>query len=189
MMMTDIEIAATPETVQVSRHDGVTIERSLTDPDVFGAIFDQYFDAVYGYVARRFGRGVADDVAANVFVEAFASRQRFDVSCSNARPWLFGITANLLRRMARQDRAQWKAFASHGHDPIATGAAPRLDEVAVARALAAISQEEREALLLLVWADLAYDDIASALGVPIGTVRSRINRARTKLRGTLEDLR
>ena len=169
--------------------DGETIRMSVDTPAAFGGVFDRHFDAIHRYVARRFGADVADDVAAEVFAQAYAGRTRFAVERADARPWLFGITANLLRRRARQDAAQWKAFAKHGHDPLDVNAAPRLDEVAVATALAEISLEEREVLLLLVWADLTYDEIAVALDVPIGTVRSRINRARTKLRVTLEDLR
>ena len=172
-------------------HDGETIEASIPAPAVFGVVFDRHFESIHRYVARRFGAHIADDVAAEVFAQAFASRDRFEIHRPDARPWLFGITANLLRRRARQDAAQWKAFAKYGHDPfdVDVAAAPRLDEAAVAKALAAISSREREALLLMVWAELTYDEIALALDIPIGTVRSRINRARTKLRITLEDLR
>ena len=89
----------------------------------------------------------------------------------------------------RRERAAWRAYAKHGVDPFGIDAQPRLDEVAVARALGHIAKADRDALLLMVWADLTYDDIATALGVPVGTVRSRIHRARARLRVELESLR
>jgi RNA polymerase sigma factor (sigma-70 family) len=170
-------------------HDGQRIASSLERPDDFGAVFERHFDAIHRYVTRRLGSGLADDIAASVFVEAFAGRAAFLADVDDARPWLYGIATNLIRRHRRRERAAWRAYAKHGVDPFGIDAAPRLDEVAVARALAKIAKADRDALLLLVWADLAYDDVATALGVPVGTVRSRIHRARARLRVELENMR
>ena len=170
-------------------HDGHRIASSLDRPDDFGVIFERHFDAIHRYIARRLGSGLADDLAATVFVEAFAGRATFLADVGDARPWLYGIATNLIRRHRRRERAAWRAYAKHGVDPFGIDAQPRLDEVAVARALGRIAKADRDALLLMVWADLAYDDVATALGVPVGTVRSRIHRARARLRIELENLR
>jgi RNA polymerase sigma-70 factor (ECF subfamily) len=173
----------------IETHDGERIVSSLATPGDFGCIFERHFDAIHRYVARRLGIGAADDLAATVFAEAFANRASFLPDVDNARPWLYGITTNLIRRHRRRERAAWRAYARHGVDPFGIDEHPRLDEVAVARALGRISKGDRDALLLMVWADLAYDDIATALDIPVGTVRSRINRARARLRVELENLR
>jgi RNA polymerase sigma-70 factor (ECF subfamily) len=102
---------------------------------------------------------------------------------------LYGIATNLIHRHRRRERASWRAYAKHGVDPLGIDDQPRLDEVAVARALGQIAKADRDALLLMVWADLTYDNIATALHIPVGTVRSRIHRARARLRSELETLR
>ncbi len=164
---------------------GVALE---LDQD-FGAVFEQHFEAIHRYVSRRLGRDLADDVTAQVFAEAFAGRTTYDAEKGSVRPWLFGIATNLVRRHHRRERTAWRAYARHGVDPLGVDAAPRLDEVAVAKALAALHARDRDALLLMAWADLSYEEIAVVLAVPIGTVRSRINRARTILRRELEGIR
>jgi RNA polymerase sigma factor (sigma-70 family) len=170
-------------------HDGERIASSLSEPDAFGVIFERHFDAIHRYVARRLGTALADDLAAAVFAEAFAGRARFLRDRDDARPWLYGIATNLISRYHRRERAAWRAYARHGVDPLGVDAEPRLDEVAVARALGRIAKADRDAVLLMVWADLTYEEIAGALAIPVGTVRSRIHRARGRLRIELENLR
>jgi RNA polymerase sigma factor (sigma-70 family) len=174
---------------EVEIHDGERIARSVDHPRDFGVIFELHFDAIHRYIARRLGVSLADDLAGAVFAEAFAGRERFLADRADARPWLYGIATNLIRRHHRRERAAWRAYAKHGVDPVGIDASPRLDEVAVARALVKLPRVDRDALLLLAWADLSYEEIAIVLGVPIGTVRSRISRARAKLRTELEGLR
>src|SRR4051794_27322941 len=157
--------------------------------DDFAGVFHEHFDAIHRYIARRLGTELADDLAAQVFAEAFAGRATYRADLGEVRPWLFGIATNLMRRHHRSERAAWRAYARHGSDPLAIDAAPRLDEVAVAKALGALPARDRDALLLFAWADLSYEDIAAVLDIPVGTVRSRINRARTRLRRVLEDVR
>jgi RNA polymerase sigma factor (sigma-70 family) len=172
-------------------HDGHVLRASLADPARFSVVFDRYFAAVHRFVARRVGGDVADDLAATVFAEAFAGRGSFDEAAVSARPWLFGIATNLLRRYHRTEVRRLRAYARHGIDPIADDRAEQehvesaSDGPRIARALAALHTRDRDALLLYAWADLTYDEIGDALGVPVGTVRSRISRARRIMRSRL----
>jgi RNA polymerase sigma-70 factor (ECF subfamily) len=164
--------------------DAQAIGASLADPEAFATLFDRHFDAVHAYVQRRVGPDLADEVAAETFTRAFDRRARYDVSRDDARPWLLGISANLMRRHWRSERRRLDAYArSAGATPGAELALPLASELA--HALRSLPRREREPLLLLAWADLTYDEIAFALGIPIGTVRSRIARARRRLRGRL----
>jgi RNA polymerase sigma-70 factor (ECF subfamily) len=164
--------------------DARSIQRSLAEPEAFTEVFDRHFDAVHGYVSRRLGRDLADELAAEVFTRAFDLRRRYDQSRPDARPWLLGIASNLVRRHRRTELRRLVAYAravSPDEEP-----APAGPETQVAAALAALPARDREALLLFAWADLTYEEIAAALGVPVGTVRSRIARARSRLRRALE---
>jgi RNA polymerase sigma-70 factor, ECF subfamily len=172
-------------------HDGRVIAASIAEPDRFTEIFLRHFDAIHRYAARRLGPGPADDVGATVFVEAFSVRARFDVERADARPWLYGIATNLIHRHRRTETRRLRAYArtepSAPDEPI--GVEQRLDATAMGPQLAAglreLAARDRDALLLYAWADLSYDDIALATDVPVGTVRSRIHRARHRLRAEL----
>jgi RNA polymerase sigma factor (sigma-70 family) len=163
--------------------DAVVIERSLEQPQAFASIFDRHFDAVHGYARRRLGRALAEEIASETFIRAFDGRASFDRSRLDARPWLFGIAANLMRRHWRTERRRLHALgrlqANGGEE---TSTEERADLVA---ALDALPAKEREALLLYALADLSYEEIADALDVPIGTVRSRLSRARDRIRKQL----
>jgi RNA polymerase sigma-70 factor (ECF subfamily) len=161
--------------------DAQAIGASLADPEVFAVLFDRHFDAIHGYARRRVGPSLADEIAAETFTRAFDRRRRYDAAREDARPWLLGITANLLRRHWRSERRRLDAYARSGGREQAELSGPLAAELAAA--IKALPRREREPLLLLAWADLSYEDIAFALDIPIGTVRSRISRARTKLRG------
>lgn len=168
-------------------HDGQALAASLGDPLQFEVVFKRHFDVVHRYLARRVGDDVADDLVAQVFAEAFAGRHRFDVVRPSAAPWLFGIATNLLRRHRRREIGLWRRYAAIGVDPL--GVVSHQPEVAgnsvLAGALARLTRGDRDALLLFAWADLDYAAISVALGIPIGTVRSRIHRARRQLREAL----
>lgn len=173
--------------------DAEAIVASTNDPAAFDVVFDRHFDAVFRYLRRRVGRHRGEELAAETFAQALASRQRFDTRYGDARPWLFGIAVNLLRHHYRREERELNAYARSGADPLA-GEEPslaRLDAEAawplVAEALAELPPIEREALLLFAWAELSYDEIALALDIPAGTVRSRLNRARTRLRELLAE--
>lgn len=177
--------------VSIEPTDAEVIAASRDDPRAFAPIFERHFDAIFRYLRRRVGRVGAEELAAETFAEALAARHRFDTSHRDARPWLYGIAVNLLRHHYRDEERALQAYARSGVDPLADDE-PSLEHVdavamapAIAAALAALPRIEREALLLHAWAELGYGEIAAALDVPVGTVRSRLHRARTRLRELL----
>lgn len=172
--------------------DSDAISASAATPADFAAIFDRHFDVVHAYLQRRVGRDLADELAAETFLVAFDKRDRYDVSRPDARPWLFGIATNLLHRHRRHELRQLRAYARSASDPILDafdGVEARLDASSLRRelvdALTRVPAEELDALLLFAWADFSYGEIAEALEIPIGTVRSRLSRARTRMRAEL----
>jgi RNA polymerase sigma factor (sigma-70 family) len=170
--------------------DGEAIARSLRSPRAFATIFDRHFAVIHRYLARRVGEEVADDLASQVFVIAFARRETFRSDRVDARPWLYGIAANLLRNHWRSEQRLLAVLGRLSNEAIV---AQRADETVandarVARALAELDSDHREVILLHVWADLTHAEIAEALGVPLGTVASRLSRARGRLRELLGDL-
>ncbi|WP_043495733.1 RNA polymerase sigma factor [Streptomyces viridosporus] len=170
--------------------DAELIAASLEEPERFAALFDRHAPAIHQYVSRRLGRDAADDVTAETFLTAFRIRARFDPARAGVRPWLYGIAAKQIGRHRREEVRALKLLARTGHDPVADSwtdsADDRLAAEAAARplagALARLSAGDRHVLLLFAWADLGYQEIAEALDIPVGTVRSRLNRARRKLR-------
>ena len=174
--------------------DADWLARSLTDPPSFGRLFDRHAADVRGYLARRVGVDLADDLVGQVFLTAFESRHRYEPSRAEVRPWLFGIATNLVRRHRRVEARGLAATARL--DPGPSSVSDSTDAVAgqvdaaasvqeIAAALAGMSGGVRDALLLYAWADLGYEEIATALGIPVGTVRSRLHSARARLRPLL----
>jgi len=187
--MEPLALIGQPAVVERDASDAAVIATSLADASAFGQIFDRHFAEIHRYLGRWVGAALADEIAAETFVVAFRLRDRYDRRALDSRPWLFGIAANLIRRHWRTERRRLRAYARSGADPIwdesseverrvdAMAAAPQL-----AAALASLSAGEREVLLLFAWADLNYEEISAALGIPTGTVRSRLSRARTHVR-------
>ncbi|MGC0332768.1 RNA polymerase sigma factor (sigma-70 family) [Streptomyces sp. SAI-170] len=173
--------------------DGDLVAQSLEEPELFARLYDRYAPDIHRYAARRLGAGAADDLTAETFLVAFRTRSRYDTDRGNARPWLYGIAANLIGKQRRTEVRALKALARTGHDPVAESWSERADErlaagsaqAPLAGALAALSAGDRHVLLLVAWADLTYPEVAEALGIPVGTVRSRLNRARRKVRTAL----
>jgi RNA polymerase sigma factor (sigma-70 family) len=160
------------------------VARSLREPKAFELIFERHFGSVHRYLHRRAGRDLADELAGETFVLAFERRASCRASGS-VLPWLYGIATNVLHRSWRAERRQLRAYGRSGVDQWAVyedEAAARLDgsafDARLARALAAMRPQERDALLLYALADLSYEEIAFALDVPVGTVRSWLHRAR-----------
>jgi RNA polymerase sigma factor (sigma-70 family) len=168
--------------------DDALIARSLEQPERFSAIFDRHHPLVHNYLRRRVGGSLADDLAAEVFARAFRDRSRYRPGAADARPWLLGIANNLV---AGQRRAEARALRAMQHHAAQTAAgAPAAiagSELSgrLAAGLRRLSRADREALLLLAWGELSYAEIALALDIPIGTVRSRIHHARRQLARTL----
>ena len=163
---------------------------SVRAPERFDVVFERHFPLIHRYLHRRVGRELADDLASQTFEIAFRRRASFDPSRAEVGAWLYGIAANLLRNHRRTERRQLLAYARTGIDPIAPDAFGSVEDRAdaqattrqVAAALAELRDEERDALLLFAWASMSYEQVAAALDVPVGTVRSRISRARARLR-------
>ena len=173
--------------------DAALIERSWHEPEAFAALYDRHAAPIYRFAGRRLGDQMADDVVAETFLAAFRRRKRYDLLRADARPWLYGIAANVIGKHRRAEVRMLRAFSRTGADPVAAGHADLVDSrvcaAAVQRdlaaALAGLSAGDRDVLLLIAWADLSYEETAAALGIPVGTVRSRLNRARRKVREAL----
>lgn len=170
--------------------DNEVIERSAREPAVFAALFDRHAVSVYRYVAQRLGDHVADDVMSETFLVAFEKRSSYNLEVADARPWLLGIATRLMRKYARLEAVAWRGLAAD----LAAQVAPdfveqvgsRVDDERLTRrlskALQSLSAADRDTFLLFAWGELSYASIAEAMQVPVGTVRSRLNRTRRRLR-------
>lgn len=176
-----------------SSSDAAVIRASRLEPAAFGAVFDRHWIRIHRYCVVRAGPP-GEDLAAETFRVAFDRRADYD-GRPDATPWLYGIATNLLRTWfrsaARRERAlRRSAGAAAGddlEDALERAEAQRMGPE-LATVLGLLTAEERDALLLHAVAELTYDEIARAMGVPIGTVRSRIHRARKRVRAHLETL-
>ncbi|MDW6062349.1 RNA polymerase sigma factor [Streptomyces sp. FXJ1.4098] len=172
--------------------DGELLRRSQRDPTAFEPLVARHSAALHGYLVRR-APGAADDLLSELWLRAYASRDGFDAARGTARAWLFGVARNVLA-------AHWRRLeteAPPGSARFAEGIASdpwqavdqRLDAAAVApvlrHALTKLPAVERELLLLIAWEQLTPTEAASVIGVPPGTARSRLHRARTRLRERL----
>ena len=163
----------------------------------FDAVFREHFAPVYRFIARRVGKALAEDLAAEVFATAYRRRAAYQPERGSPRAWLYGIASNVVRKHWRDEQHLLELDARLTRDlpgslrtaqfadaaderVIAATLAPR-----IAGALAALNPEQRELLLLHVWADLSHEEIAAGLGIAQGTARSRLSRARAALRAQL----
>lgn len=182
------------------RDDAAIIAASLAgDPDAFGEIFDRYFQALRGFVVSRVGAADGPDLAAQVFVTAFENRHKFKPEYGTARPWLYGIASNLVRRHFRRKKRGRRAFqrvAVRDAGDLVTDPMPQVDEQYEALdeasrlrvALDRLRPQDREIILLATWEEMSYAEISDALGIPVGTVRSRLARSRERLRELLAQI-
>jgi len=168
---------------------------ALHAPDpgpAFRDLFGEHAAGLHRYVARRIGLDGAEDVVGETFVVALRSRLSFDPTRGDARAWLYGIATNLLRQyLYREIRELDKASRSAHHGLVIaedhqTRVIERVDADArvrlLANRLAQLAPGDRDVLLLTAWAELDSTAVAAALGIPIGTVRSRLHRVRRVLR-------
>jgi RNA polymerase sigma factor (sigma-70 family) len=169
------------------RTDGEIFARSVRDPGAFREIFERHGAAVLGYARKRIGQA-GEEIAARTFLTAFERRARFDTSYRSARPWLLGIATNLIRHHLREEQDHLGALRRLAEerpvpvdDPTERLDAARMRPLLLA-ALSELSSKDRETFLLVAVGELTYEETAAILEVPIGTVRSRIHRARTKVR-------
>jgi RNA polymerase sigma-70 factor (ECF subfamily) len=176
--------------------DASVIMRSRHEPEAFSALFTRHAATIQRYVTRRLGPDVADDVVADTFLLAFRQRDSYNPARADALPWLYGIATNLIGRHRRDEVRLYRALARTGADGVTAPFTDQVDSAVtasmasrrIAAALAKLPAAYRDPLLLFVWGDLSYEETAIALGVPKGTVRSRISRARARLRRTLGDI-
>lgn len=171
--------------------DAAVIAASLGEPARFGTIFDRHATVLHRYLVRRIGPADAESVVGEVFRIAFEKRSRYDLTRSTARPWLYGIATNLVAKHRRKEARRIQAVARLAAQRVppldlADGVSEAVDASdrwqRVADAVTSLPEPERDALLLHVWESLSYEEVADALDIPIGTVRSRLNRARGRLR-------
>jgi RNA polymerase sigma-70 factor (ECF subfamily) len=153
----------------------------------FDEAFAAEFAALHRFLARRVGASTADELAAETSTVASRRWDRLDPE-RPVRPWLYGIAANLMRHHWRKERRMLRAYARTGLDPVLAEDKSVGDTRELAAALAELRRGEREILLLTAWAELTNAEIADALGLPVGTVKSRLSRAREKLRNRLEPM-
>ncbi|MGY1988492.1 RNA polymerase sigma factor [Blastococcus sp. SYSU DS0669] len=176
--------------------DAELIARSVEDPAEFAPLFDRHAAAVHRYLGRRVGE-LADDLLSETFLIAFRRRAAYRAEHLEVRPWLLGIATNVVRGHRRSEQRRYRALARAAAEPERPGEDPgdasgRLDAQALrgplAAALAGLEPRDRDALLLIAWGQLGYEEIAAVLDVPVGTVRSRLHRARRQTRAALGDV-
>jgi RNA polymerase sigma-70 factor (ECF subfamily) len=189
--MTAPGLADPPGTVS----DEALVELSRRTPERFGEIYDRYVSEIHAYLGRRLDRQAADDLTAEVFLAAFRKRETFDPRRGAVRPWLYGFAGNVIalhrrtevRRLAALQRsADAHDGREHGHEERVVA---RLDAVSaqgrLAAELRALSDGDRDVLLLSALSELSHEEVAKALDIPYGTVGSRLSRVRRKLRAAL----
>lgn len=158
-------------------------------PEAFAAIFDRHAPAIHRYLGRRVG-DLADDLLSETFLTAFRRRAEYRPERVDVRPWLYGIAGNLVMRHRRDEVVRYRGLA---RTSAAEALSDDLDLVVdrvdaqqlrprLATALAELDARDRDVLLLLAWGHLTHAEVASALEIPLGTVRSRLHRARRRLR-------
>ena len=175
--------------------DAEVVRASLTDPGAFAALFDRHAGSVHRYVAKRVGRDDAEDLVGETYATAFRSRSGFDLDRPDARPWLFGIATNLVHHHWRGEGRRIRR--ERAGEPLGPTADPA-DEASsrlyfqgfaapIATALIELDAGALDVLLLVAGPGLTYDEVSVALGIPVGTVRSRLARARRLMRVHLGD--
>ncbi|MFG1811699.1 RNA polymerase sigma factor [Streptomyces sp. NPDC049040] len=161
------------------------------DVEAFREMFQEHAQVVYRHAMRLTGDWtLAQDIVSLTFLEAWRLRGKLRDEGETPRPWLMGIATNVLRNTARAGRRQDRALArlparettSDFADEVVGRMADAEQLTAAQAVLARLRRSEREVFTLCVWSGLTYTEAAQALGVPVGTVRSRLARARSRLR-------
>ena len=184
-------VAIGHERVEMPVDDGTLWSRSRAgDADAFGLLFERHARAIYNYCFRRLGDwAAAEDLVSIVFLEAWRRREK-ELPPEKVLPWFYGIATNVLRNRRRAERRYAVALrrvpASRWTADFAGDADERVDDERQMRKVLALvarlPRREQEVLALCGWSGLSYEEAATALNVPVGTVRSRLSRGRQRLR-------
>ncbi len=170
----------------MDRTDSEIVSLSIMDePTAFVDLAWRHATAIHGYLCRRAGRQNADDLLGEVFVQAFRSRAGYQHRSADARPWLYGIARHVLQaywRTSLRPQAPLEVAASDPWPDVDDQLDAESHRTELERALEFLSHDEREILLLFTWERLTQSEIALELGIPQGTVRSRLHRARAIMR-------
>jgi RNA polymerase sigma-70 factor (ECF subfamily) len=173
--------------------DAALVEQYLSEPERFALVYDRYFADIHRYLAGRLGHQTADDMAAEVFLIAFRRRTVFDPGRSAVRPWLYGIATRLVSEHRRAEHRRLRAVGRLVAQTSVDGHEDRVNALVTAeqarpglvKAPRTLSSGDRDVVFLAALGGLSYEEIALALDIPAGTVGSRLNRARRKLREAL----
>jgi RNA polymerase sigma factor (sigma-70 family) len=187
---TDLVLVGDIHRMTTIETDAELLRRSAAEPAAFGELYKRHGVALRRYVVSRVGIGSGEDLAAEVFVRAFRTRETCRAEHESARPWLFGVANHVIsdhRRLERRRLATLERLLVEERD-LAGNPDVRLTPETI-HALRRLPATDRDTLLLLVWGELSRDEVAAALGVPVGTVNSRIARARKRLASDLAPLR
>lgn len=184
--------------MEETRSDAELLALASREPEIFGVVFDRHFAAIHRYLERRIGRDGADELSGEVFRIAFERRRRFRPTHDSALPWLYGLATNLaLKRWRGESRyaravARLEVVSQNGHGEEIEATDDRVTASAVRQrlleALAELPAGDRDVVVLVAWEELTYEEVAAALDIPLGTVRSRLNRARRALRELLPEI-
>jgi RNA polymerase sigma-70 factor (ECF subfamily) len=183
--------------MEMTRTDAELLAQASREPELFGIVFDRHFATIHRYMERRVGCSAADELSGEVFLIAFEQRRRFRPVHESALPWLYGLATNLMLKRSRSAARQARAFgrlgvvSRNGHADELEGSDDRVTAAAarnrLLEALADLRPGDRDVVVLVAWEDLSYEEVAAVLDIPLGTVRSRLNRARRTLRELLVD--
>lgn len=189
------QVPAAPTARRASPSDAELLRTAASEPAAFETVFLRHVAAIQRYIGGRVAADTVEDLVSETFTVAYDRRGCYRHEYPDARPWLFGIATNIMRRHHRTERTRFHAYrriplgqAEDG--PESTAAAlvdARSARTVLLAALTQVQRGDRDALLLMAWAELSYEEISRALEIPLGTVRSRINRARRCLRELLAD--
>jgi RNA polymerase sigma factor (sigma-70 family) len=177
--------------------DAALVAASLQEPELFSLVYERHANAMYRFAYRRLGPDLAQDAVSDAILEAFRFRHRYDQERADARPWLLGILTHQISQHRRAERSRYRTLSRAAAsadvqdtllDPVAGQVTAQTVRAPLAAALRQLADRDRDVLLLVAWADLSYQEVAHALAIPVGTVRSRLNRARRVLRQALPDL-
>jgi RNA polymerase sigma-70 factor (ECF subfamily) len=173
-----------------ARDDAELWRAAGSDPEAFGELYERHAQVVFAFCARRTGDlALAEDLTSVVFLEAWRRRRSVRLRSESALPWLLGTAHNVVRNQRRSLRRHRAAVLRLSTNEVSPGG----EEEVIARvdaqralsaallAVARLPQEQQDVVNLVLWSGLSYEDAAQALGVPVGTVRSRLARARAAL--------